>query len=202
MAMTAQGGARWHETRPRNSEEFPMTTLRSMSRHLTPSLIIALLALLIASSSGAYAYSRLAAGEVHTRHLARGAVTTPKLDDGAVTSPKVKNFSLRLIDLGGRDHLQTAVTSQALTIPAGECHQTFLTLYNPAPPGVIGSLVVGYVTDANGDAVLSNSGVVLPTMISETSQGGAIANLVVCASSSETIPVGSVFHYQLIGPGN
>jgi hypothetical protein len=38
-------------------------------------------------------------------------------------------------------------------------------------------------------------------MISETSQGGAIANLVVCASSPETIPVGSIFHYQLIGPG-
>jgi hypothetical protein len=136
------------------------------------------------------------------RHLARGAVTTPKLAGGAVTSPKVKNFSLRLTDLGGRDHLQTRVTSQALNIPAGECRQTFLRLYNPAPAGVIGSLVVGYVTDANGKAVLSNSGVVVPTMISETSQGGAIANLVVCASSSESIPVGSVFHYQLIGPGN
>jgi hypothetical protein len=172
-----------------------------MSRHLTPSLVISLLALLIATSSGAYAYSQLAPGEVHTRHLARGAVTTPKLAAGAVTSPKVKNFSLRLTDLGGRDHLQTRVTSQALNIPAGECRQTFLRLYNPAPAGVIGSLVVGYVTNANGKAVLSNSGVVVPTMISETSQGGAIANLVVCASSSESIPVGSIFHYQLIGPG-
>lgn len=179
-----------------------MRTLRSMSRHLTPSLIISLLALVIATSSGAYAYSTLAPGEVHTRHLARGAVTTPKLAGGAVTSPKVKNFSLRLTDLGGRDHLQTRVTSQALNIPAGECRQTFLKLYNPAPAGVIGSLVVGYVTDSNGKAVLSNSGVVVPTMISETSQGGAIANLVVCASSSENIPVGSVFHYQLIGSGN
>lgn len=178
-----------------------MTNPRSMSRHLTPSLIIALLALLIASSSGAYAYAKLAAGEVHTRHLAAGAVTTPKLHAGAVTSAKVKNLSLRLIDLGGKDRLQTAVTSQALNIPANECRQTFLRLYNPAPPGVIGSLVVGYVTDSNGDAVLSNSGVVMPTMISETSQGGAIANLVVCASGNENIPAGSVYHYQLIGPG-
>ena len=188
-----------------------MTILRALSRHLTPSLVISLLALLVATSSGAYAYSRLSNGEVHTRHLAAGAVTTPKLHDGAVTtpklhdgavvSPKVKNFSLRLIDLGGRGKLQTAVTSQALNIPAGECRQTFLDLYNPAPDGVIGSLVVGYVTDADGKAVLSNSGVVVPTMISETSQGGAIATLVVCASGNETVPVGSIYHYQLIGPG-
>ena len=168
-----------------------MTTPRSMSRHLTPSLVISLVALLVATSSGAYAISTLGAGDVRTRHLA----------PGAVTSAKVKDFSLRLVDLGGKDRKQTVTTSQALSIPAGECRQGFLKLYNPAPPGVIGSLVVGYVTDAQGDAVLSNSGVVVPTMVSETSQGGAIANLVVCASSNESIPIGSVFHYQLIGSG-
>jgi hypothetical protein len=168
-----------------------MTTPRPLARHLTPSLVIALLALLIATSSGAYAVATLKAGSVHTRHLA----------NGAVTSVKVKDFSLRLADLGGNGRLRTAVTSQPLNIPADQCRQTFLALFNPAPDGVIGSLVVGYVTDANGDAVLSNSGVVLPTVISETSQGGAIANLVVCASGSENIPAGSVFHYRLIGPG-
>lgn len=167
-----------------------MTTLRSLSRHLTPSLVVSLLALAIATSSGAYALS-LGKGDVHTRNLA----------NGAVTSAKVKDFGLRLIDLGGKDHAQTATTSQALAIPAGECRQTFLNLYNPAPPGVIGSLVVGYLTDGSGGAVLSNSGVVVPTMVSETSQGGAIANLVVCASGPENVPVGSVYHYQLIGPG-
>ena len=168
-----------------------MTNPRSLSRHLTPSLVISLLALFVATSTGAYAVARLSAGEVHTRHLAAGAVT----------SPKVKDFSLRLADLGGKDHLQTVTTSTTLNIPADECRQMFLDLYNPAPPGVIGSLVVGYVTDSNGDAVMSNSGVVVPTMISETSQGGAIVNLVVCGSGSETIPAGSIFHYQLIGPG-
>lgn len=178
-----------------------MTTLRRMSRHLTPSLFISLLALVIASSSGAYALSTLGPGEVQTRHLANAAVTTPKLATGAVTSPKVKNFSLRLVDLGGKDRLQTVETSQALNVPPNECRQVFLNLYNPAPPGVIGSLVVGHLTDAAGGPVLSNSGVVVPTMVSETSQGGAITNLVVCASGAETIPVGSVFHYQLIGPG-
>ncbi len=177
-----------------------MTTPRSIARHVTPSLVISLLALLIATSSGAYALA-LGVGEVRTRHLATGAVTTPKLDQSAVTSGKVRNFSLRLSDLGGKDHLQTRATTQALSIPANECRQTFLTLYNPAPEGVIGSLVVGYLTDADGDAVLSNSGVVVPTMISETSQGGAIANLVICASSSQNVPVGSIFHFQMVGPG-
>lgn len=178
-----------------------MMTPRNVARHLTPSLLISLLALLIATSSGAYALSTLGNGVVHTRNLARGAVTTPKVHKGAVVSSTVRNFSLRLSDLGGKDRLQTIATSQPLAIPADECRVSFLNLYNPAPPGVIGSLVVGYVTAANGDAVLSNSGVVVPTMVSETSQGGAIVNLLVCASGAENIPTGSIFHFQLIGPG-
>src|SRR4051794_24380296 len=180
--------------------EISMTTPRSFARHLTPSLFISILALLIATSSGAYALATLGKGVVHTRNIAKGAVTKPKLHKGAVVSTKVKNLSLRLNDLGGKDRFQTA-TVGPLTIPPNECRQVELALYTPAPPGVIGSLVVGYVTDAQGHAVLSNSGVVVPTMISETSQGGAIANLVVCASSTETIPAGSIFHYHLIGPG-
>ena len=165
--------------------------MKNLTRHLTPSLLISLLALFVASSTGAYALATLGPGDVQTRHLAADAVT----------GPKVKSFSLRLSDLGGKDHLQTVTTSQPLSIPAGKCRQTFLRLYNPAPAGVIGSLVVGHVTDANGEAVLSNSGVVVPTMVSETSQGGAIANLVVCASGPETIPAGSVYHFQMVGPG-
>jgi hypothetical protein len=178
-----------------------MTTRRHLTRHLTPSLFISLLALTVAMSSGAYAVSALNNGEVKTRHLAAGAVTTAKLHDDAVVSRKVKNFSLRLIDLGGKGNLQKQTTTQPVSVTAGQCSQVFLNLYNPAPRGVIGSMVVGYVTNASGGAVLDNSGVVLPTMISRTSQGGAIANLVVCASSSQTIPIGSIFHFRLIGPG-
>jgi hypothetical protein len=179
-----------------------MTTQRSFARHLTPSLFISVLALLIATSSGAYAVLSLGKGEVHTRNIATSAVTAPKVHKGAVTSAKVKNFSLRLKDLGGKGRLRTASIATSLTIPPDQCRMIEdLHLFNPAPAGVIGSLVVGYVTDANGHAVLDNSGVVVPTMISETTQGGAIANLEVCTASSETIPAGSVFHFQLIGPG-
>ena len=168
-----------------------MTLPRTLSRHLTPSLFISLLALLIATSSGAYAMSALRAGEVHTRHLATGAVT----------SPKVKDFSLRLVDLGGRGHLRTVTAQRELDVPGGECRKAFLDGDNPTPPGVLGSLVVGFVTDADGHPVLSDTGVVLPTMVSESTQDGITINLVVCAASEETIPAGSVFHYQLIGPG-
>jgi hypothetical protein len=178
-----------------------MSNLRGLSRHITPSLVISVLALTVAISTGAYAATTLGPGEVKTRNLAAGAVTTPKLHANAVNSRKVRDFSLRLRDLGGRGRMQTSTTTQPLTIPAGECRMVSLALDNPAPAGLIGSLVVGYLTDANGDAVLSNSGVVVPTMVSETSQGGAITNLVVCASGLETVPVGSVYHYHLIGPG-
>jgi len=63
-------------------------------------------------------------------------------------------------------------------------------------------MVIGHLTDDQGDAVLPNSGVVMPTMVSETSQGGAIANLVVCdlGNSGQTVPIGSVFHYRIIAP--
>lgn len=178
-----------------------MTTAPNRMRHLTPSLVISLLALVIATSSGAYAVVKIGAGEIHTRHLADRAVTTAKIHGSAVTGSKVKNFSLHLVDFGGRDHRQSTPVNSPVSIPADECRQVSLNLYNPAPAGVIGSLAVGYVTDADGGAVLSNSGVVVPTMVSETSQGGAIVNLVVCARGPETIPQGSVFHYQLIGPG-
>jgi hypothetical protein len=87
-------------------------------------------------------------------------------------------------------------------VPPFGCRGEPLALFNPAPKGLIGSLVVGFLTDAQGDAVLDNSGAVVPTNISETSQGGALANLFVCdvRGSGQTVPAGSVFHYRIIGP--
>ncbi len=171
-----------------------------LSRHLTPSLLISLLALVIATSSGAYAAAVLHSGEVKTRHLADGAVTAPKIHSNAVGTKTVKDLSLKLHDLNARDGLQTRSVG-SLTIAADQCRVVPLTLYNPAPPGLMGSLVVGHVTDANGNPVMSNSGVVVPTMVSETSQGGALINLVVCAASQQNIPAGSIFHYQIVPPG-
>ncbi len=173
-----------------------------ISRHLTPSLFISLLALVIATSSGAYAAAVLRNGEVKTRHLANSAVTAKKLHNNAVGTKKVKDFSLKLHDLNARDGLRTRTTGSPIVVAADQCKTVGLDLYNPAPSGLVGSLVVGHVTDAGGNPVMNNAGVVVPTMVSETTQNGALINLVVCAASQQTIPAGSVFHYQIIPPGS
>lgn len=170
-------------------------------RHVTPSLAISLLALVIATSTGAYAAAVLRNGEVKTRHLANGAVTAKKLHSNAVDGAKVKDFSLTLHDLQAKDGLQTSTTSSPIVVAAGSCQVVFLNLYNPAPKGLVGSMVVGSVTSSAGGPAMNNAGVVVPTMVSETSQGGALVNLVVCASSQQTIAAGSIFRYQVIPPG-
>ena len=167
----------------------------------SPSLVISIVALFVSLGGSAYALSR---GEVKTRDIANGAVTAPKLRGGAVKTQKVKDFGLRLHDLGGRANHGTTVVDSTINVPDNECRQQHLTLFGaPVPRGVVGSLVVGFLTDDHGNAVLDNAGVIVPTMVSETSQGGAIPNLIVCDLGSavgETVPAGSVFHYHLIGP--
>ena len=129
-----------------------------------------------------------------------GTYPNPAIADNAITSAKVQDFGLRLSDMGGIENNGTRTISAATPVPAGECVQFQLNTLNPAPDGLVGSLVVGFLTTANGGPALDNAGVVLPTMVSETSQGGAVENLMVCATSNQTIPAGSVFHYHLIGP--
>jgi hypothetical protein len=171
------------------------------ARRPSPSLVISIVALFVSLGGSAYALSR---GEVKTRDIAKGAVTTPKLRGGAVKTQKVKDFGLRLHDLGGSANHGTTVVDSTINVPDNECRQQHLILFGaPVPSGVVGSLVVGFLTDDHGNAVLDNAGVIVPTMVSETSQGGAIPNLIVCDLGSavgETVPAGSVFHYHLIGP--
>jgi hypothetical protein len=157
-----------------------------------------------ATTAGSAAPSGAASGALSGSYpspsIADGAITNPKLADGAVDSAKVADFSLRLSDLGGNTNAGISTVSTAFVVPAGGCVVQGLSLFNPTPNGVIGSLVVGYLTDGQGHAVLNNTGVVVPTAISETSQGGAIPNLMVCAASAQTVPAGAIFHYRLIGP--
>ena len=151
-------------------------------------------------ADGAVSTAKLADGAVMTAKLADNAVTSGKVADGSINDAKIEGFSLRLHDLGGQTNDGTRVVGSTTSVPAGGCVLFPLDLFNPAPSGVIGSLVVGYLTDGLGHAVLNNAGAVVPTMVSETSQGGAIPNLMVCAASAQTVPAGSVFHYHLIGP--
>jgi hypothetical protein len=160
--------------------------------HLTYANVTATLALVLALGGVGYAATSLPAGSVGTKQLKANAVT----------SPKVQNHTLRLHDLGGRVRNGTSILGSDIAVPPWGCGGTALKDFNPVPKHVLGSLVVGYITDANGDAAMDNSGIVLPTVISKTSQGGAIANLVICTRSggNEDVASGSVFHYQIIGP--
>lgn len=195
------------------------------------SVILSTLALLVALSGTAYAVGKgsikakhLAPNSVTTAKIKNGAVTGPKLRnksvsgptvldgsltgadvaDGSVAGTDVTDDSLTLADLGGstiEDGPQTTVLGSDVTISAGQCQSLSLRLYNPAPNGVLGSMVVGTVTTAAGNAVVSNSGSVLPTLVTETSQGGAIPKLVVCAGSSpQFVPSGSIVAWRLVAP--
>lgn len=162
------------------------------------SLALSALALLVALSGTAYA-AVLAEGSVHTKQLARGAVTTPKLHKNAVTGVKVRNGSLRLSDLGGPETDQVTTTGSPITIAANDCRPIGVDLFNPAPAKILGAMVVGTITNPGGGAVVDNSGAVLPTLVTKTSQGGAIIHLVVCAGpSSQTIPTGSKVTWSLL----
>jgi hypothetical protein len=162
------------------------------------SLALSLLALVIALSGTAYA-AGLAKGSVGTPQLKNGAVTTPKLHANAVTGAKVRDGSLALRDLGGKVTDRVTTTSSPLTINANQCDPVFLALYNPAPAKILGSMVVGTITDAAGAAVVDNTGSILPTLLTETSQGGVIVSLEVCAGQSpQTVPAGSKVTWSLL----
>ncbi len=196
-----------------------MSATRPRPARGTLSLVLSVLALLIAMSGTAYA--ALADGSVRTRHLAnravtnakigtdavtsiklaRGAVTGSDLRDGAVTGRKVRDRSLGLRDLGGAETNQTTITGSALMIAAGACQNLSLSTDNPTPVGYLGSMVVGTVTTSAGEAVVDNQGAVLPTLLTETSQGGVVTHLTVCAgASNQTIPAGSIITWSLIRP--
>jgi hypothetical protein len=137
-----------------------------------------------------------------------GTYPNPGLADNTVSSAKVVDKSLTLADLGGPDSKdQTSTVSAPISLPARLCVNEDIGLFNPAvgPTGasVIGALVVGTLTDANGNAAVDNQVALAPAMMIKTSQGGAIVNLIVCNANNnpETIPAGSVFHYRLIYPG-
>lgn len=138
---------------------------------------------------------------VKSRQINDDAVTAGRIADGAVSAAEVQDFSLRLREMGGEVNAGTRTVNVAFNVPNNGCTGQDVDFFNPAPPGVIGSVVVGRLTDGQGGAVLNNSGFVVPTMISETSQGGAIANLMVCSfGGAQNVPAGSLFQYQLIGP--
>jgi hypothetical protein len=73
--------------------------MQRLLRHRpSPAMIVAMVALFVALSGGAYAALRLPPASVGTRQLATGAVTAGKLHNGSVTAQKVKAHSLSAQD--------------------------------------------------------------------------------------------------------
>jgi hypothetical protein len=168
-------------------------------RHLSYANVAATLALLLAISGVAYA-AALPRNSVGTRQIKDKAVTTRKLDNQAVGTKKTKNFGLRLRDLGSDfNNDRTQVVGSDIVLAPGECRGQLTGNFGES---ILGSMVVATITEADGDAVLPNAAAVMPTMVSKTSQGGAVPVLMVChqgEGGNITIPTGSVFHYRLIG---
>ena len=137
----------------------------------------------------------------------RGLQGPQGLQGPAGTNATVTDRALTLTDLGGPDSVDmTTPVRTAISVPAGRCINQFVGIFNPpigAGRGVVtGGMVIGTVTEAAGAAAVDNEVAVAPSMLILTRDGGTIANLILCNDNTgtETIPVGSVFHWRVIDP--
>jgi hypothetical protein len=159
-------------------------------------------------ADGSVGALELANNSVAASELVNGAVGTTKLATSSVRTGQIADRSIRLHDLGGTlpdfpDGLvnQTTTTAFEIKLAASDCRSISLTTLNPTPAGILGSMVVGTITTSAGGPVVDNAGFVLPTLVTETSQGGVVLHLAVCAGGSpQTIPAGSIATWSLIAP--
>lgn len=135
---------------------------------------------------------------VKSRDVKDGNLTETDIAGGSLTGESIADEALRLRDLGGGLEGTTTVGTN-LSIPAFEC-RVVQNLFNPPPPELIGSLVIGNITEPDGSAAVNNTGVVLPTMVTETSQGGAFVNIGICNARAGTLNVdqAAVVHWRTI----
>ena len=152
--------------------------------------------------------AEIAAGAVGASEIEDGSVGAAELADASVGTGEIADRSIRLHDLGGEQSAgvgnvvnQTATLGSAVSIVAGDCVNLSLRLFNPTPPGILGSMVVGTITSSSGGPVVNNLGAVLPTLATATTQGGTLLHLTVCAgTSAQTLPMNSIVTWSLIAP--
>jgi hypothetical protein len=95
----------------------------------------------------------------------------------AITGANVTDSSLSMADLGSKKiGQQTTTVGSAIPLPAGACQAQLTGNFGD---GIVGDLVVGTLTDANGNAALPNTAAFIPSIVIKTSQGRAIPNLIV-----------------------
>lgn len=93
-----------------------ITNWKTYRPRLSPAMVIALLALVVALSAPAHAaMERLAKGTVGTAQLKNGAVTTPKLRNGAVTTPKIRTGAVTNPKIGNGAVTNGKIGSGAVT---------------------------------------------------------------------------------------
>ena len=116
-----------------------------------------------------------------------------------LTGSNIADGSLTLADLGthGGFGNQTTTISSPIALPAGSCQAALTANFGE---GVEGNMVIGTLTNAQGQAVLPNTAAVVPSIVIKTTQGGAVPNVIVCntGATSLSIPTGSVFHWRMI----
>jgi hypothetical protein len=118
----------------------------------------------------------------------------------SLTGTNIVDRGLTLSELGdGTPGERTTSVTTPITLAAGSCRAALAGSFGEQ---AVGSLVIGTLTDADGDAVLPSSAAVMPAVVIRSTQGDPVPNLVVCNTGSSvlTIPVGSVFHWRLISP--
>ena len=149
--------------------------------------------------TGAVKSKQIGDDKVKSKDLKDGkAVKSLDVKDGDLTGADIADEALRLRDLGGGlEGTRTVGTN--LLIPQFECRWV-QDLQIPAPPGLIGSLVIGNITEPDGSAAVDNAGVVMPTMVTETSQGGAFVNIAICNARTGTLSVdeAAIVHWRTI----
>jgi hypothetical protein len=117
----------------------------------------------------------------------------------ALTGANIVDGSLSLSDLGTQSAFgpQTEVTGADISLPAGSCKAALTANFGAS---AIGRMVIGTLTDAQGNAVLPNTAAIVPSIVIASTQGGAVPNVVVCNTGGAmlTVPAGSVFHWRFI----
>jgi hypothetical protein len=115
-----------------------------------------------------------------------------------LTGDNIVDRSLTLEKLGKNSFGdQTETISQDITLPGGSCKAALTANFGQ---GAVGNMVIGTLTNAQGQAVLPNSAAVVPSIVIQTTQGGAVPNVIVCNTGDGplTVPTGSVFHWRMI----
>ena len=195
----------------------------SRSLRQAPSLVISVLALLIALSGTSVAAIALAKGQVKTKHLDKAAVSTSKIKKGAVNSKKiaknsidsakVKNGTLRARDFRAGE---LPAGDQGPAGPAGPVGAPAVidrldqgTATSLAPLGCYalsatgadadqakGTIVSGWLSTGTGGAAVGNGVGVVPGARNLSTQGGSLASVLVCNFTQYTknLPAGWKFN--------